>query len=199
VTHAGQGAKVGGTISRVLGWLVLAAGWLVAAIFVGLLALLSAPTASMVIVGGAIGIIASIAAYALLHGGKHLKKVGDDAELTTKRQAIFALAKNNDGVLTAWTVARSLQVGVEEGDALLTRLAKESPDQVSVDIDNEGTVLYRFSAAGYRSLAPNDPRANVRVASPRARVAASPEAVPEEEEEEIGVRANTWGREKPAR
>jgi hypothetical protein len=167
VTHAGQPAKVGGAITRVLGWLVLAGGWLVAAVFAGLLALLSAPTSSMLVVFGTIGVVGSIVAYALLRGGKHLTKVGDDAELTTKRQAIFALAANERGVLTPWNVARGLQVSVEEGDRLLTALAKEAPDQVTVDIDGEGNVLYRFQAISWNGLAPNDPRGRVRVAPPQ--------------------------------
>ncbi|HVH47193.1 MAG TPA: hypothetical protein VM925_32870 [Labilithrix sp.] len=181
VTHAGQPSKVGGTVARVFGWVVLAGGWLAAALLAGLIVLLGGEWAAAV-VSGPIALVASLVAYALLRGGKELRKSGDDTEQATKNQAIFALANARGGVLKAWDVAQMLHVGPKEADDILTRLAKEHPDHVSVDIDDEGNVLYRFPAihwgglpnmAPNASMAPNGPAPHVRVHAPppQARVA----------------------------
>jgi hypothetical protein len=171
VTLAGQPSKVGGTVARVFGWIVLAGGWLVAALLAGLIVLLGGEGAAAVI-GGVIALISSIVAYALLRSGKELKKSGDDTEQATKNQAIFALANTHGGVLKAWDVARMLHVSPKEGDDILTKLAKEHPDHVTVDVDDEGDVLYRFPAihwGGVPRMAPNapiSPSAHVRVQAP---------------------------------
>jgi hypothetical protein len=177
VTLAGQPSKVGGTVARVFGWIVLAAGWLLAALFAGLIVLLGGTWAAL-IVGGPIALITSILAYALLRGGRELKKSGDDTEQATKNQAIFALANTRNGVLKAWDVAQALQVTPKEGDEVLTKLAKEYPDYVSVDLDDEGNVLYRFPSVqwgGLSRMAPNAPmpapHVRVGMPSPEMRVA----------------------------
>lgn len=164
VTLAGQPSKVGGTVARVFGWLVLAGGWLLAAIFAGLIVILGGEWVALA-VGAPIALIASLVAYGLLRGGKELKKSGDDTELATKNQAIFALANTRGGVLKAWDVAQMLHVTPKEGDEILTKLAKEHPDYVTVDLDDEGNVLYRFPAIHWGgNMAPNAP--HVRVAPP---------------------------------
>ena len=165
VTHAGQPAKVGGTVARVFGWTVLAAGWLVALSLAGLIGVLGGGWAALV-VGGPIALIATLAAWGLLRGGKQLQQSGDDAELATKHQAIYALANARNGVLKAMDVAQALQVSAKEGDDMLTRLAKENPDTMSVDIDDDGNVLYRFPSVhhgGLARMAPNAVPSHVRV------------------------------------
>lgn len=167
VTLAGQPAKVGGTVTRVFGWIVLGGGWLFAALLAGLLLLLGGSSAAVAIASGPIALVASIVAWALLRSGRSLQKSGDDTEAATKNQAIFALANTRGGVLRAWDVAQMLHVTPKEGDDILTRLAKEHPDHVTVDVDDEGTVLYRFPAihwGGLGQMAPNAPAAHVRVA-----------------------------------
>jgi hypothetical protein len=86
----------------------------------------------------------------------------------------LALANTRNGVVQAWEVAQALQVTPQEADAILTRLAKENPDHVSVDIDDHGNVLYRFPSqhwGGLAQMAPNAPPpvqngAHVRVHAP---------------------------------
>ena len=171
VNLAGQPSKVGGTVARVFGWLVLAGGWVLAAALAGLIFLLGGEWAAAV-VGGPIALIASLIAYALLRSGRELRKSGDDTEAATKNQAIFALANTRNGVLKAWDVAQMLQVTPKEGDDILTKLAKEHPDHVTVDVDDEGNVLYRFLAVhwgGLSQMAPNapmPPNMHVRVEAP---------------------------------
>jgi hypothetical protein len=184
VTLAGQPSKVGGTVARVFGWIVLAGGWTLAAALAGLILLLGGEGAAAV-VGGPIALIASIVAYALLRSGRDLKKSGDDAEAATKNQAIFALANTRGGVLKAWDVGQMLQLTPKEGDDILTKLAKEYPDHVTVDVDDDGNVLYRFPAihwGGLPNMAPNAPSPHVRVAEVSTRVAPVTPSEPLEDE-----------------
>jgi hypothetical protein len=184
VNLAGQTSKVGGTVARVFGWMALAGGWLVAAVFSLLnLALSPAGAASVPawILGGIIGVIASLVAYGLLRSGRQLHDSGALAEMTTKNQAIFALANTKGGVLTAWDLAQSIATTPQEADDVLTKLAKEYPDHVTVDIDDVGTVLYRFPSVHWQKMRVSAPPPNVRVGGP--------EADPVEAEEELEVPA----------
>lgn len=153
VTHAGQPSKVGGTVARVFGWLVLAGGWLIAALFAGLIMLLGGQGGAA-IAFALIGGVSSLIAYALLRSGRELKAAGEGAEETTRNQAVFALAGARGGVLRAWDVAQMLHMDPKEADDVLTKLAKTQPEQVSVDIDDEGTLLYRFVAHQWRAPMP---------------------------------------------
>lgn len=185
VTLAGQPSKVGGTVARVLGWLVLAGGVFLTGLLVFIFLAINA-TGLAAWVGGAFGLVTLVAAYALLRGGKSLAQSGDDEELATKKQAIFALANTRGGVLRAADVGHMLHVSPVEGDAILTKLAKEDPDRVGVDIDDDGNILYRFNAAAWAAasgMAPNAHGAQLRVAPPM-RVADAPSAAAEELEDE---------------
>jgi len=166
VSFAGQPSKVGGTVARVFGWMVLAGGWLVAACFALLIMALSPAGMASVpawILGGIIGVIASLVAYGLLRGGRQLHDSGALAEMTTKNQAIFALANTKGGVLTAWDLAQSIMTTPQEADDVLTKLAKEYPDHVTVDIDDVGTVLYRFPSVHWQKMRVASPSPKVRV------------------------------------
>lgn len=164
VNLAGQPSQVGGTVARVFGWLVLAFGWLAALVIGGLLyAAFGSASIAHWIVGGPIAIIASLIAYGLLKSGKQLKDSGALAEMTTKNQAIFALANTKGGVLTAWDLAQSIATTPQEADDTLTKLAKEYPDHVTVEFDDQGTVLYRFPSVHWQKMRVAAPGPNVRV------------------------------------
>ena len=172
VTLAGQPSKVGGTVARVFGWIVLGGGWTIAAALAGLILLLGGTWAAAV-AAGPIALVASLVAYALLRSGRELKKSGADAEAATRNQAIFALANTRGGVLRAWDVAQMLHVSPKDADDVLTKLAKEHPDHVTVDVDDDGNILYRFPAmhwGGPPRMAPNAPHIRVE-APPPTRVA----------------------------
>lgn len=145
VNLAGQPSKVGGVVARVFGWIVLAGGWVVAMLVAGLIALLGGDWAAFV-VGGPIALLSTGVAWALLRGGKELKRAGDDTALAAKTQAIVALANARGGIVKAWDVAQALQLTLKEGDDILTKLTKEHPDFVVVDLDDQGNLLYRFPA-----------------------------------------------------
>lgn len=176
VTLAGQPSKVGGTVARLIGWLVLAGGWTLAVALAALILVLGGAAWAVGVFAGPIALIASITAYFLLRGGRKLKKTGDDTEEATKNQAIFALANTRGGVLEVWDVARMLHVTPKEADDVLTKLAKEHPDYVKIDVDDDGRVLYRFPAihwGGLPHMAPNAPRVRVEAPPVPTRVAAS--------------------------
>jgi hypothetical protein len=182
VNMAGQPSKVGGTVARVFGWMVLAGGWLAAAMFMLLIMALSPAGGASVpawILGGIIATIASLVAYGLLKSGRQLHDSGALAEMTTKNQAIFALANTRGGVLTAMDLAQSIMTTPQEADDVLTKLAKEYPDHVTVDIDDIGTVLYRFPTVHWQKMRVAEPGPNVRVGAP------APDPVEAEEELEV--------------
>lgn len=180
VNLAGQPSKVGGTVARVFGWMVLAGGWLLAAMITALIMLVATPGAiGPWIVGGIIATIASLVAYGLLKSGRQLKDSGALAEMTTKNQAIFALANTKGGVLTASDLAQSIMTTPQEADDALTKLAKEYPDHVTVDIDDVGTVLYRFPSVHWQKMRVASPGPSVRVG------AATPDPLEAEEELEV--------------
>lgn len=185
VNLAGQPSKVGGTVARVFGWLVLGGGWLLASL-VALVAFLVAPgSAAPWILGVPLAVIATVLGWVLLRSGRQLEKSGDQTEQATKNQAMFALANTHGGVLTAWTVAQAFSITPQEADARLTQLAKEHPDYVTVDVDDNGTVLYRFLAAHWSAVAQGRPPVRVD-ATPPTRVG---EPVRVEEREPVELEA----------
>jgi hypothetical protein len=147
VNLAGKPSKVGAAVASTAGWLVLlfggslalGVGALSGAIFsLGVALALSLPIA---LVSGGVG-------FALLHGGKKLRRSGKDAERATREQALLAMAAGGPAPggrygVTAPAAARALGLGLEEADGLLTALAKSDPDRLTVDLDDQGTIWFR--------------------------------------------------------
>jgi hypothetical protein len=153
VNLAGQPSKVSGTVARVIGWILLALGTIVGfGTFAACGAITGFSAAAPYILGVPILVVTALLSWGILRGGAHLAKQGDATEKATRTRAIFALANTRGGVLTAMDVARSQDVTLEQADAVLTAIAKENPDYVSVDIAEDGTVLYRFNAAHWAAL-----------------------------------------------
>lgn len=186
---AGQPSKVGGTVARAFGWIVLALGMLVGSgTFAACGAVVGYAEAAPYLLSLPLVAISSFVAWLLLRSGNDLQRAGDQAEKTTRRQAIFALANTRGGVLTAMDVARYLHVTPKEGDDVLTELAKEGPDHVTVDVDDSGTVLFRFPSIHWGTI-PNPAAAGpspVRVAPPEAGVRVDARD-PLDDEDEIAV------------
>ncbi|MFO0675953.1 MAG: hypothetical protein U0169_05430 [Polyangiaceae bacterium] len=175
ITMAGQPSKVGGSVARVFGWLVLAGG-LSFAIVVALLAQWLWPAG---IVGYILGIPSAIftlfLATMLLKGGGKLKEVGEEASRSAHRQALFALAEHKGGILTARDVAAALDMPLPDADRMLTHLATHEADHVVLDVDDQGALSYRFPAL----LRSGSPVHGAASGAPGVRVAApgTPEAV----------------------
>jgi hypothetical protein len=140
---AGQGARVGGVLARVFGWVIFAGGLFVA-IAVGLLAQLLVGGFAWAMTGLPIALISLVLAMVLNRSGTQLDRRGAGAERHARAQAVFALAGHKGPALTVADVARALEIPMGEAEALLTDLAREHYEQIAVDVDANGTVVYRF-------------------------------------------------------
>lgn len=146
VTYAGKPSRVGGQVARVLGWAVLASG-LVVAIVLGLLASWIFPaTPAPWIAFTLVALLTVLVGVPLVFGGKQLDRSGEQTEVGTRMQALFALAANRGGALRAHEAAAALGLSIDETDALLTRMAKERPDDVTLDVTDAGEIVYGFPA-----------------------------------------------------
>jgi hypothetical protein len=155
VNLAGKPSRVGGTFARVVGWLVLLCGGSLA-LAVALLALaLGAPGVGLAI-AIPIAVVVLVLGIALVRSGRSLNDSGLQARQTTRDQALLAMAAHR-GAVTAVEAARVLGISTAEADTLLTALAKREPERVAVDVDDEGILWYRVSAA------PGQPIPRVRV------------------------------------
>lgn len=156
VNIVGKPARVGGSVVRVLASLVLAGG-----IFTGLFFLFLAwlfGSITTLYVSGVVFALALVFSLPFFYASKRLHRAGDDSERAARERAVFALAAQHRGVLTAGGVARSLEIPEETADALLTDLAKRADGQVSLEVDDGGALSYVF-----RDLVASAPGARVRI------------------------------------
>ena len=163
VNLAGQPSQIGGTLARVMGWLVLAGGAFLSLALLGILMAVFPETPAGFIVGGGMALMTGILSWLLLRGGRTLKATGQGEERSARVQAIFAMAPVRGGLLRAADVGASLQIAEAEADALLTDLAKSRSEHVSLEIDDQGGVYYRVDPSG-------QVRMRVEVPAPRVRV-----------------------------
>ncbi|HEX6272874.1 MAG TPA: hypothetical protein VFZ53_07540 [Polyangiaceae bacterium] len=147
---AGRPSKLGGTASRVLGYGVLTAGLGTSVVLMLLFALLAPTSAMGYAVGIPLAIVSLIVGLALVYAGRRLHRSGADAEREARERALYALAANRGGLLTALDGARSLNLSVASVEAALTDWAKREPEHVSLEIDDEGAMFYVFSRPGDR-------------------------------------------------
>ena len=141
---AGQPSRFGSVVARVLGWIVLFGG-LSFALGVGALAHLLFPTGiAGLALGGPIAVLSLVVGLLLLRGGKRLDQKGASAEKDARSGAVFALAAHKGGTLTALEASRALDMPLAAAEALLQTLAKDEYERVAVDVDANGTLVYRF-------------------------------------------------------
>ncbi len=169
---AGKGSILGGTLARVLGWIVLGSGVVVGLGLLGLLQAIFPGGFAGWLVGLPILLFGSIIGVALMRGGRSLESSGMAEQRETRMQALFSLAENRGGMVTAAGVSEALAMPSAEADLLLTELAKSHPDHVVLEIDDQGNVFYRVSERGLSRVQSFDEK--LRVATSRA------EAEPEE-------------------
>jgi len=142
LTHAGQPSKVGGSLVTAFSRVLLGVG-LLGATAIGLLLSLFSITSGL-IVAGVLALFTIVTFLLLRGGGKKLTADGEAAQGKRREQALFALAQNRGGVLQAVEAARALDLSEGDADDFLTRMAKQRPDVVNVDISERGEVLYTF-------------------------------------------------------
>lgn len=171
VNLAGQPSQIGGTLARVMGWLVLAGGAFLSLALFGVFVAIFPESFAGYFVGGGAGIATALISWLLLRGGKTMKASGADDQKSARVQAIFAMAPMRAGIVDAPEVAAALQISVDDADALLTDLAKTRSEHVSLEIDDQGGVYYRVDPSG-------QVRMRVYDAMPGARVRVDPPAAP---------------------
>ncbi len=144
VSLAGQGARVGGVVARSVGWVVLAVGILISAMIAGFFQWLI-PAGMVGWILGAMGtLVSGFIGGGLVMSGKKLGSSGVDAQRFAREKAVLALAGTRGGTITAVDASRALDMPVEAASEFLTSLAKRVPDEVRVDLDDQGALLYTF-------------------------------------------------------
>jgi hypothetical protein len=150
LNFAGQPAKLGGRVGRVVGALVLIFGLLLAAALMLFFQLLWPAANIGYALGLPVALISVVVGALFLFASGRLRRSGADAERQAKVEAIYALAVHRGGTLTAKDVARSLQLDATKVEALLNELAKTEPDHVALELDADGEPFYLFTHAGTR-------------------------------------------------
>jgi hypothetical protein len=147
-TLAGKPSIIGGALTRVAGWIILSGGTALGLALLGILQAIFPAGFAGWAVGLPIITIAITVGALLLRGGRSLESTGIAEQRGTHEAAIFSLAEQRGGAVTAPQVAQAIGITVERADALLTELAKARPDHVVLEIDEQGGIFYRVSARG---------------------------------------------------
>ncbi len=178
---AGQTSRIGGVLTRGLGWALL----FVFAIMLALgIAALTGPFVLKVLLGIpaiAIALLAGGGSFFALRGGKKLATQGAAAMVHAREQALLAFATHHGGVITASEAAAAMNVQVAEADAMLTQMAREG-SRVSVEIDAHGVVRYVFRDAPPPVVSPEMASTGVRVDPTGPASAALPPEAPGNDE-----------------
>jgi hypothetical protein len=191
VNLAGQPSKVGGQVARVIGWLVLGVGGTIGMFLLGLFQWLLPEGILGYLVSSPILLASFVVGLLLLKGGRSLQRSGHSTEKATHEQAVFALAANRRGTVSAYDVATALAIPMDRADAMLTAMAKEKPDWVTLEVDDaSGAMYYRVASPDARRHAHDEglrQRIDAAVAEPtRVASAGEPDTV---EIDEAEVRA----------
>ncbi len=145
VNLAGQPSKIGGTVARVAGWLILGVGLFIGLMVMWVLQLLFPAGLAGYALGVPIVLLSLIVGLIALFSGKKLHTSGVEAERSAKFEAIHAMAWTRGGAVTALDVGRTLGMRTEEADALLTAMTKAHPDYVSIEVDDYGNLFYKLA------------------------------------------------------
>ncbi len=148
---AGQPAKVGGSVGRVVGYLVLVLGLLAAAAIMLFFQLLIPERNIGYAVGLPLALISTVLSLVFLFASSKLRRAGTETETQTRLEALYALAVNRGGTLTAADAAHALGIAPKEIEAVLDHLAKTQSDYVQLEIDQDGKPFYLFSNPGTRA------------------------------------------------
>jgi hypothetical protein len=148
---AGKPARFGGYAARVLGWGALGVGSFLALT----LGLVTQAIGSMLVPGSWLGLAVAIP-IALLSvvlwlvgvlGGKKLHRTGEVQLQAAQRDAVHALARHQNGIVRTADAARALGIGEAQADVVLGALAREPAENVSLNLDDEGRLMYLFGSA----------------------------------------------------
>jgi hypothetical protein len=146
VNLRGKPSKIGGTVAAVVGWILLF-GSLAVALLLGAILQAIFPVGAIVgwVVGGIIATVGVGVALLLLFGGRALRRSGTNAAEAARMDALGTLAAYNHGFVTTQNAAEALGVSVEQADAFLTSLAKQPDSGITLEVDDDGRITYRFA------------------------------------------------------
>jgi hypothetical protein len=146
VNLRGKPSRIGGAVASVAGWVILA-GTLFAALLVGAILQAIFPAGAIVgwVLGGIIAAVGVGVSLLLLLGGRALKRSGVDAAQAARLEALGGLAAHQRGYVTAESASEALGCPIAEADALLTALAKQPESGVTLEVDDDGKISYRFA------------------------------------------------------
>jgi hypothetical protein len=150
LAFAGQPSQVGGRVGRAIGLLLLVFGLMAAAASMLFFQLLVPEKNIGYAVGLPLALISVVVSSVLLVSSSRLRRLGSDVERQTRLEALYALAVNRGGTLTALDAGRALHIDAAQIEALLGELAKTQPEHVSLELDESGESFYLFSHAGTR-------------------------------------------------
>jgi hypothetical protein len=160
-TLAGKPSIIGGALTRVFGWIVLAGGTAFGLAMLGILQAIFPAGFAGWAVGLPIIFLSALLGILLLRSGKSLESTGVAEQRDTQVSAIFSLAEHNQSTVTAALVGRALGMSAQSADELLTSLAKSNPDHVVLEVDDQGNVFYRVSSRGLSRVASFDEKLRV--------------------------------------
>jgi len=145
VNLKGKPAKIGGALASVFGWVLLFGTMAASLIVWGVLQALFPDAAAGWLLGGVIATIGGAASAVLLFGGRALRRSGTSAAEAARLDALGTLAAHHKGNITAQNASEALGCTYEDADAFLTAMAKRPESGVSLEIDDEGKIYYRFA------------------------------------------------------
>jgi hypothetical protein len=144
VSLAGQPSRVGGLAASIAGVAVMVLGLSLSA---GLWFLGHALSATSTL-GWALAVpvfgASMLFGLLLLVGGTTLRRRGSARRNAVALEAVNAMIQHRHGPISAYEVARSLELPEAQVDAMLTALAREKATAVTLDVDADGHVVYDF-------------------------------------------------------
>ncbi len=167
VNLAGQGARVTGAVAGVVGWIVLGVGWSVSFLVAGIVWIVQHTIQSAAVVGIPMALLFTVIALPFVLGGRSLRRSGVDRRLATRQQAVMSLARHRGGLLTSIDVSQAVGLSQPEAEEVLVALARTQPDRVALEVDDHGTMSFRFLDV---MPLPPWPAEGVRIAHPEAGV-----------------------------
>lgn len=144
VNLAGKGSQVTGKVANVMGKVIGGIGLSLSMLGAGLAWILSHDWSIVAVASLPVLILFGVIAMPFVLGGKSLEQSGTKTESLVREQAIFAMAAQRGGLLSAWDVAMALSMPPNAADAALTDMAKRLPEKIALELRDDGTVTYRF-------------------------------------------------------
>ena len=144
VSLAGQPSRVGGLAASLAGVGVLGHGLSLSAglWFLGH-ALSPTSTWSWALAVPVFG-MSMLVGLLLLIGGTKLRRSGAARRRAVELEAVSSMVRHRRGPISAFEIARSLELPESQVDALLSELAREKATAVTLDVDADGHVVYDF-------------------------------------------------------